>query len=283
MFKKEINNFLLGFLIGNSIIFPGISAPMILINLNLYEEIIEKISCFTKDIKKNILYFIPIIFGVLIGIITGFGVIVKLFNLFPVFLLSLFISFMVKNVLISNYKIKLSFYSFFIVLLFCLIPLLISIYFITNNSINLDNPKFSFLFLLIIGFFLSLTQLIPGCSATSFLMNIGIYSTLINIIQNKIVNQYNILLTIILGFLIGFVLFVKFINNFNKSNLKIKNHIILGLSIGSIISMVLNIETIKIIQRYVINFNNNIIYKFEIFISIIMFFLFVIFNKEKQQ
>ena len=71
-------------------------------------------------------------------------------------------------------------------------------------------------FCVFIGFFLSLTQLIPGCSATSFLMNIGIYSTLINIIQNKIVNQYNILLTILLGFLIGGLIIsaVCFIDDF---------------------------------------------------------------------
>jgi putative membrane protein len=63
-----ILRFFKGFLIGMDFIIPGVSGAALAVVFGLYERIIEFIAHLTKNFFKNILFFLPVLCGALVGI-----------------------------------------------------------------------------------------------------------------------------------------------------------------------------------------------------------------------
>ena len=70
--KGFIKSSLLGFFIGLAIIVPGISGSTIAILFKLYDKIIYAISNIFKKFKICFIFLLPIIIGLLIGVLLGF-------------------------------------------------------------------------------------------------------------------------------------------------------------------------------------------------------------------
>lgn len=55
-----IKNVIVGAIIGVANIIPGVSGGTMMVILNAFDKIVDAISNFRKNIKKNILYLLPI-------------------------------------------------------------------------------------------------------------------------------------------------------------------------------------------------------------------------------
>ena len=73
---NNLINFFKGMAVGVANIIPGVSGGTMAVILHMYDELIESISTFFKDWKKNLLYLIPIGLGAVVGIVA-FSKIVK--------------------------------------------------------------------------------------------------------------------------------------------------------------------------------------------------------------
>ena len=106
------------------------------------------------------------------------------------------------------------------------------------------------LLIFIIGIIVSITQFIPGASASSFLMSIGIFTILLNRISINylILNpKFIIILAILLlGFIVGLFIVSKAITRIINKLGKSVNNIYIGLSIGSIVSILLGEDNINV-------------------------------------
>lgn len=167
---KSLSNFVKGIFIGSGAILPGISSGVICMVLGLYEKLLDSILNFFKDIKTNFKFLFPIASGILVGIILFSNILLYCFNTIPCQTNSLFIGLLLgsisllanSNIREKNYKDNKSQYISFLV---CFLIGLGLIY--LENIININNEyipnKFSTLFLILSGIFMSIGIVVPRC------------------------------------------------------------------------------------------------------------------------
>jgi len=259
---NSLSNFIKGIFIGFGAILPGISSGVICMIFGLYEKLLNSILTFFKDIKGNLRFLLPIICGIVIGILLFSNVLSYCFDIIPVQTKSLFIGFLLGSIYIlakSNIEketIATSNISRYISFFLCF---LIGIALIYLESINFSN-KYIYnesnpLFLILSGFFMSMGIIIPGISSTVILMILGVYTTYLNAIS--MLNLF-ILFHMMLGIIIGSVVLMKIIqyllNNYHSQTM----FGIIGFSLGSIFILYpgyyLSIESLVSITLLVLGF-----------------------------
>lgn len=76
-------NTLKGFFIGIALVVPGLSGSILALVMGLYEQLINAISDFRKDIKKNLIFLAPIGLGAAIGILASARIVLWLCQEYP--------------------------------------------------------------------------------------------------------------------------------------------------------------------------------------------------------
>ena len=70
-----IKNIIIGAVIGVANIIPGVSGGTMMVILNVFDKIVDAIGNFRKNVKRNILFLLPILVGAAAGILgLPFGV-----------------------------------------------------------------------------------------------------------------------------------------------------------------------------------------------------------------
>ena len=211
-----------GLLIGIGKIIPGVSGSIIAIRLNVYEDII----CSLNNIfnKRSIIFLSKLGIGIIVSIIFGSNIITYLLNNFYIITILIFTILIISGIPsiikeVNNYLISV---------ISCIMYILL----LNIPNMNISSNYF------IIGFLESLTTIIPGISGTALFMSFGLYDELLYLFSNMYKFDISILLPFIVGFIIGTIIIVKFIE-YCLNNYKSKTYsIILGLLIGSIITMI---------------------------------------------
>lgn len=165
---RSLSNFIKGIFIGSGAILPGVSSGVICMVLGLYEKLLDSILNFFKDIKSNFKFLFPIVSGILVGIILFSNILLYCFNVIPGQTKSLFIGLLLgsisllasSNIKDKNYKDNKKQYISFLI---CFLIGLGLIY--LENMININTEyipnKFSALFLILSGIFMSIGIVVP--------------------------------------------------------------------------------------------------------------------------
>lgn len=249
--KSWMKSSILGFFIGLAIIVPGISGSTIAILFKLYNKLIYALGNILKKFAVCFLFLLPIIIGALIGIVLGFFTIKELINIIPFAVSGLFAGLMSGSAPtvfneIKGQKPNVS--RIILLIIGILIPVVLTIVttlFSTNDSnILLDQGYYQYPLCLLIGFVVAITQLVPGLSASAFLMSIGYFNHLINSVSISFLSEHPLYLLIylclIIGFIIGIIVVSKLIN-YLLSKYKINTFfMICGFVIGSIFTILFN-------------------------------------------
>ena len=254
-----IKNFFIGILIGGGAILPGISSGVLCVIFGIYEKLLDSILNFFKDIKKNFTFLLPIILGIIIGIILLGKVLNYLFFKFPIQTKSIFIGLIIGTIPALLNEIKKHSYideknekvnknqnnqcikkkssnlsKIIIPIIFFVISLILGIFMVLlENHISLDNEptRISSSYLFFSGILMSIGIVVPGVSSTVILMLLGVYYTYISAIANL---SINILIPLGLGVIIGSLIFIKIIDKLLKNFYIQTFSCIMGFCIGSI-------------------------------------------------
>ncbi len=256
--KEILISIVVGFSIGLSIIVPGVSGSTIAIAFKIYDKLIYSISNIFKKFKLCFLFLLPIVFGVLIGVLIGVILIKFFLDRFPFQTICFFVGLMIGTYPIVFSEIKEEKVTKKRATLFGLgfiFPLILSIIVIfVNYSASLENLNIlNYLLFLVIGILIALTQIVPGLSATALLMIFGYFTPLMNNIGFDLLKDFNLLLVyimLVIGFLIGMLLFSNIINKILDKHRKPFFYVICGLSLASIISIFLGKECIDIYKTW---------------------------------
>ena len=223
--------FLKGAAIGMDFVLPGISGAALAVVFGLYERIVSFIANITKDFVKNVLFFIPVGIGGLLGI----------------YLVSHPISFLQENYLTP-------FLWFFVGAILGTMPelwrksgangrkpvhigmsiltfILAAFVFLAmlGRTLNIEpNPIMAFF----IGAAVALIVFIPGFSSSTFLVLVGLYESVIHSYKNFSENL-SFLIPFALGLLIFVFPFSKGIQFLIKKTYTGFHHIILGFVLAS--------------------------------------------------
>ena len=258
--KQWLKAVLLGFLIGLAVILPGISGATIAIIFGLYSKMIYSFGNIFKQFKKCFLFLLPIGIGIVIGFAIGFFFVREVFESFPFIVICLFAGLMIGSFPAVKDEIKGVKWNSSRIILFAigiLIPISIGIVSIFIQSASSDpivaTPALMILYF-VIGCIVSLTQLIPGLSCSALLMAFGQFGAILASIHfNYLKENPLVLMTILLlglGFLIGLVLFSKLLNKLFDKRRDDTFTMIVGLSLGSIVTMFLNPDIYEVYSTW---------------------------------
>lgn len=275
--KERCKAIVLGILLGLFVIIPGVSGATLLIIFGLYQKIIFSISHIFKKgyFKKCLLYLLPIILGLIIGLLLGLILVQKLLEVLPFSTILLFSGLLVGSLPIlfneikdnkkthSNYNYLIL--GFIIISSICFLSLYFSrgeLFFNkqTNNKSLVGVEAYFYVISILIGFVIGITQVIPGLSASAFLMMIGYYSIILNSISFTVIKESPLILIIFALLIVGFLLGLLFTNKvmyylYSKHKEK-TNFFIVGLSLGSVLSIFISKEMFE--KVYLIYFKSNL-------------------------
>ena len=257
-------SFILGIFLGLGVIIPGISGSTIAIIFGLYAQLLFAFGNILKKFKKCVRFLLPIFLGMIVGVAVGFLLIKKLLDILPFAMIGLFAGLMCGAFPAVKEKvqnIQLSKKHYLLIGIGILIPLIISaisIIFGNNDTTAIDlsqKPTVGMILLgLPVGYIIAITQVVPGLSATAFLMVIGWFKFLFNTISLTYWQAQPIIFllygTMIIGFIIGIITFSKLLTHLFSKMYHTIYLIIIGLSLGSILSMFINPDTMLIYQSW---------------------------------
>jgi putative membrane protein len=251
--KSWVLALVLGVFIGLAVIVPGVSGSTIAIIFGLYTSMLYAFGHILGDFKRCFKFLFPIGIGVVVGFVAGFLVIQKVFELYLFQIICLFVGLMIGAIPALTKEIKGERASAPRCVLFVvglIIPIAISIFSImlsggekTTASFT-DFPLWRVFAYLPLGFIVSVTQIVPGLSATAILMAFGQFKPILNSLHSDYIfaNPKVLLLYAALGigFLAGIVCVSRAFSAIIAKNKGAAFFTVVGLAFGSIASMFLN-------------------------------------------
>lgn len=250
-------NIIKSIFIGVGSIAPGVSGGAIAIILGLYEEIIHAINNLFKDIKKHGLFLLSIGIGVGIGIIIFSTIQLSLIKKYEMQTMFVFAALVIGTIPTLFKKANKEGFNYKLLIPFCITLIIGIIFTIVNNASISDNVKKTeivmsienIVFLIIVGFIMAGSLVIPGISGTVLLFLLGVYGLVLNTISSlkdilflssikemffTLIDRLYILIPLIIGLAIGVFFFSKLMEYLLKKHYSYTYYAIIGFVIGSI-------------------------------------------------
>ena len=254
--KSRLRSFILGIFIGLAVILPGISGSTVAIILGLYTAMLYAMGhLVSKEFKTCFLFLLPLGVGAVIGFLGGFLVVQKVFGPYVFEMVCLFTGLMTGAfpALLGEIKgEKLSPKRGFLFAIGFLLPIgiaLISAFLLPEASSDATFTEFPigrYFAYLPLGALVSLTQIVPGLSATATLMAFGQFGLILNSVHlDYILSNPEVLilyLSLGIGFVGGLVLLSRLLSDILEKHKKTAFFMIVGLSVGSTVSMFLGTD-----------------------------------------
>ena len=265
--KTWCKSAILGFFVGLAVIVPGISGSTVAIIFKLYDQFLYALGNLFKQFKKCFAFLLPIGLGLALGVVLGFFTVKQLLDIFPFAIVGLFAGLMVGAFPAVKDELKGAECNFKRLALFgigVLIPVAIGVLSAVlgaNAGAGLDKfarvEAWQVLVSVVIGYALGITQIVPGLSASAILMAIGWFSSLMDSVslQYWLENPaiFLVYLGLGIGLLLGLFTFSKVLTYAFSKARHTAYSCIVGLSLGSILSMFCNGDVIAVYAGWAVN------------------------------
>lgn len=235
-----IRNFLNGFFIGIVNAIPGVSGGTIAFLLGIYEQFIDALSNISdvknKNFKKRLVFLIQVGAGTFLGIFTAFNILSHFFEtqeeILRFFFLGL-ILFSIPGILSAKLK-KVEKKDVVFGFLGLIIVWVLSLQSKNLNTSSDLNSVFYVAKLFTVSFIAAGAMILPGLSGGFLLLIFGEYENI-----SKYVSQFNLFAIFIVGsgFLVGILFLAKIMDNLFKNYREETMSTVLGIVIGSTISI----------------------------------------------
>jgi putative membrane protein len=249
------NNYLLtllkGMLMGIADVIPGVSGGTIAFITGIYHRLIHAISHIKLELLTSLLkldfkrfksllskvdlkFLIPLAIGILISILTFARLITSLMSNYPSFTFAFFFGLILASALIMKKEVKkINFEKS----LFFIFGFLIA--YLLSSTTSLFSTH-SLPFILIAGSLAICAMLLPGISGAFILLLLGQYQYIL-----QALHEFNlkVILTFILGAIIGLITFSKIIDYFIENHKYFTFAFLIGLMIGSLKVLLKNIQS----------------------------------------
>ncbi len=259
--KTWCKSALLGFFIGLAVIVPGISGSTVAIIFKLYDQFLYALGNLFKKFKQCFVFLLPIGIGIIVGVLLGFITVKQLLELIPFAIVCLFAGLMCGAFPAVKDELKGATWNAKRIALFALglaIPVGLGCLSALMTAQGGEAASDAFaniewwqvLLALAIGYVVGVTQVVPGLSASAFLMAVGWFGSLMSSVSMTYW-QGNWSIFFIygglgIGFLLGIFTFSKLLTKLFGRARHTSYSMIVGLSLGSILSMFCNGDIIEV-------------------------------------
>lgn len=257
--KQWILALILGVFIGLAVIVPGVSGSTIAIIFGLYVGMLYAFGNIFNDFRRCFMFLLPIGIGVVVGFLAGFIVIQKVFGVYLFQIICLFVGLMAGAVPALTNELrgaKASPLRVILMIVGIIIPIAIGVISImlTGDAESAETftsfPVWRYVLYLPLGFIVSITQIVPGLSATAILMAFGQFGPILNSLHRDYIFENPEVLGLYaalgIGFVAGIVLISRIFSAILKKHKLTAFFMIVGLSFGSIASMFINTDVYEL-------------------------------------
>ena len=229
-------NFLKGIVIGLGAVAPGLSGSILLVIFGLYRKTIAAISGLFKNFKKNMLFLIPLGFGILLGIILFSKLVDWLLINYQMQTRFAFLGLILGSVPLFWREVRKKGFNwkYYIAILIALAIGIFIFCFNRNFFPNVTNPNLFQSVLL--GFVVATSYIVPGIDSAAVLSALGLYDLWVSSLANL---NFAVLIPAALGVLLGVLIISFIINKLISKCYTLTFSVIFGLFI-SVIPRVLN-------------------------------------------
>lgn len=185
-----IRNILRGIVIGIANIIPGVSGGTMMVSMGIYDKLIHCITHLFSELKKNILFLLPIVAGIGIGVVGGAIVLSEMYKQIPFQSSLLFVGLVVGSLPImwKNVKGKTIRPGYLIacILFFALVVFMALLGEPQENAAELMFSFADVVKLFAVGVVAAATMVIPGVSGSMVLMLLGYHKPIMDSISDFI-------------------------------------------------------------------------------------------------
>lgn len=265
-----------GILVGLAVIVPGVAGSTISMMFKLYDKMMLAISKIFKKFKIAFLFLIPILIGAVIGFVGGFFAVQSVIESYTFICVSLFGGLMLGGTFEVSSEIKLNKskdgkrkpLDWILLVIGFIFPIAMAVMFYylqdvasLKDAFEAESfPVYLYFIALALGVVVSLTQIIPGLSATAILMCFGAFTPIMNSVHIHVWQEnpmwFVIYILLAVGFVFGIVLFSKLVTYLLKKFRFTTFHLLTGLSFGSVIAMFCNSEIMVVYENYLQGLGN---------------------------
>lgn len=258
-FKEVLINFIVGIFIGLSVIVPGISGSTMAITMKVYDKGMYAFSHMFKEFKKCFIYALPVLCGIVVGFFGAVKGLQFLLDTIPFITICFFMGLMIGTYPVIFKEVRgtrLNVKNSILAIAGVVVPVLFSVLslVLTDGQNTLDNLNFGhYLLFFVMGVLISVTQLLPGLSATVLMMIFGYYTALMGGLHLSLFKDFSKLLVYVLmgiGFLVGVFTISKLLE---RVLIKARTKFFLvvsGISIGSIVSVFIGKDCMDIYKSW---------------------------------
>ena len=245
--KDFLYKVLSGFFLGISVLAPGISGSIIAIMMGIYEDILDIFAHPTKNIKRNLLFCLPLGIGVVISAVAFIFAFDWMFSTFEQATFFLFVGLILGTipiVLREVLKHGINLWGIVGLVIAAVITFVLSIA-VGIQGVGETHASFDLTYFEAIygGLATGASMLIPGMSVSVILMLLGIYKDLLFAVRDIMTGDVH-LVPYILVFaafaLAGVVLISRFIKRAFVQIPHIAYHVVLGFILGSLVGIAIN-------------------------------------------
>ena len=262
---------LLGFFIGLAVIVPGISGSTVAIIFKLYNQFLYALGNLFKQFKKCFIFLLPIGIGIVIGVLMGFLAVERLLDILPFAVVCLFAGLMsgafpavsdeVKGAKRTPWRIVLFALGVAVPLTLGCVSALMTINAPVTEEIEgvtttiFDKVQWWHIVLgLVFGAVVGITQIVPGMSASAFLMAVGWFQSLVSSVSLTYWKENPAVLLVygalVVGFFIGVLGFSGVLTKLFEKAHDASYFAIVGLSLGSILSIFCNGDIMEVYMSW---------------------------------
>ncbi len=258
--KSWCKSALLGFFIGLAVIVPGISGSTVAIIFKLYDQFLYALGNLFKQFKRCFFFLLPIGIGIVVGVLLGFIAVKRLLEILPFAIVCLFAGLMlgafpavtdeIKGAKRTKTRLALFALGLAIPVALGCVSALLSGGAGERVDVFASVAWWHFPLALLLGAVMGLTQIVPGLSASAFLMAVGWFNSLVESVSMTYWQANPAVLFVYVGLGIGFVggilLFSKLLTDIFAKARHTAYSMIVGLSLGSILSMFCNGDVVAV-------------------------------------
>ena len=224
-----------GILVGIGFITPGLSGGVLAVVFGIYEPLMRWLGNLREKFLKDLLYFIPVGIGGILGVLAFSVVVEWAFGHYPAQFTWLFIGFIAgtfPSLLKTSGKEGRKSWHWVLLGLIALGTLFLMRWLQTIRSVHMAQNLGSWL---LSGAMIGLGVVVPGMSPSNFLIYLGLYEPMASGISRL---DFGVIIPLVVGGAACVLLLAKLVAWLFKKYYALMYHIILGIVIGSTLAII---------------------------------------------
>ena len=226
-----------GFIVGVGKIIPGVSGSMLAIFLGVYEELLDAVTHFFDNPKKNLYLLGNFCFGVLLAIVFFSKILLFLLGSHYYLVMYLFLGLIIGSILPFSKTLNFNLKNKIVFLVFLILFLILSL---ANDltTFVFSGSLFDYIYVSFLGFIDAVTSIVPGISGTAIFMLLGVYEFVLAVMSNPISIEF---IFYGMGLILGIIITCYVMNYLLKNKKEETNSIIFAFMVGSILILSLGL------------------------------------------